>query len=146
MRPVTSARAAPGRDATRFTAIATGAEAYYRYARGDSMITLLPNARRTRLVELEVRPRQPHWRLVVGSLWFDEGNAQLVRAVYRMAVPLNIWEIVEEEEPDEEGEEGEGELLLVPVEAGGRTVQAVILNDLTAERRARAAKHRRAAS
>ncbi|HEX6059035.1 MAG TPA: hypothetical protein VFZ11_08470 [Gemmatimonadaceae bacterium] len=82
--------------------LAAGAEAYYRYARGDSMVTLLPNARRTRLVELEVRPRQPHWRLVVGSLWFDADTRQLVRAAYRLAAPMDIWKIIEEEEDDDD--------------------------------------------
>lgn len=82
--------------------LAAGAEAYYTYARGDSLVTVLPGQRRTRLVELEVRPRQPHWRLVVGSLWFDADSRQLVRAAYRLAAPMDIWKIVEEEEDDDD--------------------------------------------
>jgi hypothetical protein len=82
--------------------LADGSEAYYTYARGDSIVAVLPGARRMRLVELEVRPRQPHWRLVVGSLWFDADSRQLVRAAYRLAAPMDIWKIIEEEEDDDD--------------------------------------------
>ena len=71
--------------------IAAGAEAYYRYATGDSVTFTLPDGTRLRLVELRVRPREPSWRLAVGSLWFDAATAQLVRAVYRLSVPLDLW-------------------------------------------------------
>ena len=71
--------------------IAAGAEAYYRYATGDSVTFALPDGQRLRLVELRVRPREPSWRLAVGSLWFDAASAQLVRAVYRLSVPIDIW-------------------------------------------------------
>ncbi|HEX5829451.1 MAG TPA: ShlB/FhaC/HecB family hemolysin secretion/activation protein [Gemmatimonadaceae bacterium] len=81
--------------------IAMGAEAYYRYALGDSVIFRLPDGRTIRLRELRVRPRQPKWNLGVGSLWFDASSAQLVRAVYRLSVPMDIWEIVREEDPDD---------------------------------------------
>jgi hypothetical protein len=82
--------------------LADGSEAYYTYARGDSIVAVLPGARRMRLVELKVRPRQPHWRLVVGSLWFDADSRQLVRAAYRLAAPLDVWKLIEEEEDDDD--------------------------------------------
>lgn len=80
--------------------LANGAEAYYTYARGDSVTLRLGPNRTIRLRELRVRPRQPRWNLSVGSLWFDEGNAQLVRAVYRLAVPMEIWDVAEDVDED----------------------------------------------
>ena len=86
--------------------LANGAEAYYTYARGDSVTLRLGPGRTIRLRELRVRPREPRWNLSVGSLWFDEGNAQLVRAVYRLAVPMEMWDVAaemdESEGPDDE--------------------------------------------
>ena len=68
--------------------IAAGAEAYYRYQAGDSVLFRMPDGGEIRLHELLVRPREPSWRLAVGSLWFEVESAQLVRAVYRLAAPL----------------------------------------------------------
>ena len=68
--------------------IAAGAEAYYRYEAGDSVLFRLPGGDEVRLHELRIRPREPSWRLAVGSLWFDAASAQLVRAVYRLAAPI----------------------------------------------------------
>jgi hypothetical protein len=77
--------------------LAKGAEAYYTYATGDSVTFQLPGGSRIQLRELIVRPRAPRWNVVVGSLWFDQSSGQLVRAVYRLAVPMNIFEIAAEE-------------------------------------------------
>lgn len=77
--------------------IAVGAEAYYRYATGDSIRYTLPDGKVIRLQELRVEPRRPEWRLSVGSFWFDLATAQLVRAAYRLAVPMNIWAVADEE-------------------------------------------------
>jgi hypothetical protein len=71
-----------------------GAEAYYRYRTGDSVAVRLADGRSIRLRELRVRPRSPQWNLAVGSLWFDVDNAHLVRAVYRLATPIEVWEVV----------------------------------------------------
>jgi hypothetical protein len=79
-----------------------GAEAYYKYRAGDSVTVRLQTGRSITLRELQVRPREPRWDLAVGSLWFDVANAQLVRAVYRLAVPLEIWTVVEESGEDDE--------------------------------------------
>jgi hypothetical protein len=74
-----------------------GSEAYYTYATGDSVTFQLPGGSRIKLRELLVRPRAPRWNVAVGSLWFDESTAQLVRAVYRLAVPMDIFAIANEE-------------------------------------------------
>ena len=77
--------------------LARGAEAYYTYAIGDSVSFQLPGGRRIEIRELIVRPRAPTWNVALGSLWFDVSSARLVRAVYRMAEPMDIWAIADEE-------------------------------------------------
>jgi hypothetical protein len=79
--------------------IADGAEAYYTYETGDSVSFKLPNGKVIQLRELRVRPRQPKWNLGVGSLWFDTGSGQLVRAAYRLSVPMDIWAVATEDDP-----------------------------------------------
>ena len=70
--------------------LAEGSEAYYTYRTGDSVSFRLPDATVIKLRELVVRPREPKWNLVVGSLWFDTASGQLVRAAYRLAVPMQM--------------------------------------------------------
>ncbi|MDQ6717620.1 MAG: outer membrane protein assembly factor [Gemmatimonadota bacterium] len=77
--------------------LAKGSEAYYTYATGDSVTFNLPGGAKIELRELLVRPRTPRWNTAVGSLWFDDSSGQLVRAVYRLAVPLDIYAIANEE-------------------------------------------------
>jgi hypothetical protein len=79
--------------------IADGAEAYYTYETGDSISFTLPNKTVIQLRELKVRPRQPKWNLAVGSLWFDTKSGQLVRAAYRLSVPMDIWAVATEDDP-----------------------------------------------
>jgi hemolysin secretion/activation protein ShlB/FhaC/HecB len=83
--------------------LANGAEAYYTYATGDSVSFQLPGGKTIQLRELLVRPRAPKWNVALGSLWFDTGSARLVRAVYRLAEPMDIWAIADEdaEDPDD---------------------------------------------
>ncbi len=76
--------------------IANGAEAYYRYATGDSVNITLPEGRVIRLRELRITARRPEWRLFVGSFWFDQSGGQLVRAAYRLAVDIELWDLAEE--------------------------------------------------
>jgi hypothetical protein len=71
--------------------IAEGSEAYYTYETGDSVIMTLPDQRRITLREIKVEARAPKWNLAVGSFWFDQSSAHLVRAVYRLSVPIDIW-------------------------------------------------------
>src|SRR5688572_735663 len=77
--------------------LARGAEAYYTYASGDSVSFQLPGGRRIEIRELVVRPRAPSWNVALGSLWFDVSSARLVRAVFRLAEPMDIWAIADEE-------------------------------------------------
>ena len=80
--------------------LAEGSEAYYVYEGGDSATFRLPDGRSIRLRELRLRPRTPKWNLAVGSLWFDMSSGQLVRAAYRMSVPMDIKAVAEEEDED----------------------------------------------
>lgn len=76
--------------------LALGAEAYYTYESGDSLSFRIGGETRISVRELRVRPRKPDWRVSVGSLWFDDATGRLVRAVYRMAEPMRIWEVAAE--------------------------------------------------
>ncbi len=77
--------------------IARGAEAYYRYATGDSIAITLDGDRTIQLRELRITARRPQWQLFVGSFWFDQASGQLVRAAYRLAVPIEFWDVASEE-------------------------------------------------
>ena len=81
--------------------LAEGAEAYYTYATGDSVTFRLPDGKSIRLRELKVRPREPKWNLAVGSLWFDMSGGQLVRAAYRMSVPMDIEAVAKADDSTE---------------------------------------------
>jgi hypothetical protein len=81
--------------------LADGAEAYYTYATGDSVTFRLPDGKTIRLRELKVRPREPKWNLAVGSLWFDMSGGQLVRAAYRMSVPMDIEAVAKSDDSTE---------------------------------------------
>ncbi len=79
--------------------LAEGAEAYYTYATGDSVSFRLPDGKRVELRELKIRPRAARWNLAVGSLWFDVASGQLVRAAFRLSVPMDIWTVAQDEDP-----------------------------------------------
>ena len=81
--------------------LAEGAEAYYTYQTGDSVTFRLPDGKAIRLRELRVRPREPKWNLAVGSLWFDLSGGQLVRAAYRMSVPMDIEAVAKADDSTE---------------------------------------------
>lgn len=78
--------------------IARGAEAYYRYATGDTVRITLADGRVIDLRELRITARRPEFRLFVGSFWFDRDGGQLVRAAYRLAVDIDVWAVASEEE------------------------------------------------
>jgi hypothetical protein len=82
--------------------LARGAEAYYTYATGDSVSFQLPGGQRINLRELVVRPRAPRWNVALGSLWFDISTARLVRGVIRLAEPMDIWAVANEESEDKD--------------------------------------------
>ncbi|MFN2566746.1 MAG: hypothetical protein ABR499_17250 [Gemmatimonadaceae bacterium] len=77
--------------------LATGAEAYYRYATGDSLSFRLPDGRMIALRELRITARRPTFRAFVGSFWFDVERGHLVRAAYRSAAEMDIWQSATEE-------------------------------------------------
>jgi hypothetical protein len=86
--------------------LANGAEAYYIYSTGDSVSFLLSSGTRIQLRELIVRPREPKWNVALGSLWFDIASSRLVRAVFRLAEPLDIWAKADEEaEAEDHGDD-----------------------------------------
>jgi hypothetical protein len=79
--------------------LGAGAEAYYRYAIGDSVVIRIPRAGEYHLIELRVSPRAERWNAVVGSLWLDRESAQIVRAAYRLSAPLDVWlEVMQQED------------------------------------------------
>jgi hypothetical protein len=88
--------------------LARGAEAYYTYATGDSVSFRLPGGRQINLRELVIRPRAPQWNVALGSLWFDIADARLVRGVFRLAEPMDIWAIAEEESRNERDHDDDG--------------------------------------
>src|SRR4051812_30524246 len=77
--------------------LAVGSEAYYTFAPGDSVQFTPQGGATIRLKEILLRPRSPKWNLAVGSLWFDD-NGQLVKAAYRLAVPLDMWTMINDEQ------------------------------------------------
>ena len=77
--------------------LATGAEAYYKYRTGDSVNIRLPDGRSIALRELRITARKPEWRAFVGSFWFDVESGNLVRAAYRMAAEMDVWQSAGEE-------------------------------------------------
>ena len=77
--------------------LANGAETYYTYATGDSVDITLDGGRVIKLRELRITARRPDWRVFVGSFWFDRDGGQLVRAAYRLAVDLEIWDVASEQ-------------------------------------------------
>lgn len=77
--------------------LATGAEAYYKYRTGDSVNIRLPDGRSIALRELRITARKPEWRAFVGSFWFDVESGSLVRAAYRMAAEMDVWQSADEE-------------------------------------------------
>jgi hypothetical protein len=81
--------------------LAEGSEAYYTYQSGDTASLRLPDGRVIRIRELRVRPRVTRWNLAVGSLWFDADRGQLVRAIYRLAEPIDVWAEVKRHDPDD---------------------------------------------
>jgi len=77
--------------------LAGGSEAYYHYESGDSATIRLPDGRAIHLRELRITARRPDWRTFVGSFWFDSDQGSLVRAAYRMAGEIDLWNEVKEE-------------------------------------------------
>jgi hypothetical protein len=71
--------------------LGAGAEAYYKYSLGDSVVIRLGKGTEYHLIELRVNPRSERWNAMIGSLWLDRESAQIVRAAYRLSAPLDVW-------------------------------------------------------
>lgn len=84
--------------------LADSAEKHYAFHLGDSLAVRLPDGAVVRVRELRVRPRRPDPHLVVGSLWFDVASAQLVRAAYRPAAPVDLFQFVDPGMDDDDRE------------------------------------------
>ena len=67
-----------------------GSESDYRFAIGSRTVIGLPSGQQVRLVALEVTPRRADWRLMSGTLWFDEDSHGLVRRASRRAGPCEL--------------------------------------------------------
>ncbi|HVH39540.1 MAG TPA: hypothetical protein VM764_05925 [Gemmatimonadaceae bacterium] len=80
--------------------VAEGSEAYYTFATGDSVIMTLPDGKRITLRELRIAAREPKWNVTVGSFWFETGTAHLVRAVYRLSTPMDLWAVASTDDND----------------------------------------------
>ena len=78
--------------------LATGAEAYYTFESGDSVLMTLPDGKRLMLRELRIAAREPKWNLTVGSFWFEVERGHLVRAVYRLSTDIDILAVAQEED------------------------------------------------
>jgi hypothetical protein len=104
--------------------IAGGAETYYRYATGDSINIRLPDGRAIALRELRITARKPEWRAFVGSFWFDVESGGLVRAAYRMAAEMDLWQSAREESRRER--DHWEELARTDTSAAGREARARI--------------------
>lgn len=76
--------------------LADSAEQFYRYARGDSLTIGLADGRAVRIHELKITPLRADWHFVVGSFWFEAEQGNLVRAAYRLAADIDVWEVDKE--------------------------------------------------
>ena len=75
-----------------------GGELDYKFASGDTTKITLPSGKQIRVIELKVAPRRADWRLMSGSLWFDDETAGLVRAVFR---PARAYDMRRDADPDD---------------------------------------------
>lgn len=70
--------------------LAADGPAWYRYQITDSARVLNPDGKEVRLVGVKVTPARPGAILVVGTLWFDETSAEVVRFSFRF-VGQDLW-------------------------------------------------------
>jgi hypothetical protein len=80
--------------------LASGSEADYRFATGDSSVLVFPDGRTILLRELRVMPRRLDFRLMSGSLWIDDKTHGVVRALFRPARAFDLEEDVGDEDHD----------------------------------------------
>ena len=73
------------------------AEHVYQYRSGETATIRLPGGRDIVLREVIVTARETAPDLINGSLWFDSGDGQLVRAAFRPASPLDMMKFIGED-------------------------------------------------
>ena len=78
------------------------AGADYRFRSGDTLTLSFPDGSRLKAVQLDILPREADPHLISGTLWIEPGSGALVRAVYRLARPLDMIRDMELE-PGESG-------------------------------------------
>jgi hypothetical protein len=81
-----------------------GSDSLYEFSLGESLTIQLGNGGSVRLREVIVRPRRPHEKLIVGSLWVDVASGNLVRAAYRPSAPVDLWPLMQSEIHGDEDE------------------------------------------
>jgi hypothetical protein len=69
--------------------LSAGADAYYRYAIGDSLTLFLPG-RTVRAVGVRVTPIRADASLIAGELWLDEATAETVRLSF-VFIGKRLW-------------------------------------------------------
>jgi len=84
-----------------FAPLATGSEADYRFASGDTTTIRLPDGREVRLVELKLIPRRRDFRLVSGSLWLETDSFAVVQAVFRLARAFDLERDADEDDVED---------------------------------------------
>jgi hypothetical protein len=78
-----------------------GAESVYAYRSGESASIRLPSGKAIDLQEVIVTAREPATDLISGSLWFESGAGQLVRAAFRPAAPVDMLKFIGEDSFDD---------------------------------------------
>ncbi len=66
--------------------------AWYRYAAGDTITLTTGDGKRIRLTEVQVTPKRPGPALIIGKLWLDLDNAEVVRLAFRY-VGTDMWDM-----------------------------------------------------
>ncbi|MBL0169809.1 MAG: hypothetical protein IPP90_03620 [Gemmatimonadaceae bacterium] len=121
--------------------LAHGAEYYYRYETNDSVDIKLQEGRVIKVRELRITARRPEFRLFVGSFWFDRDGGQLVRAAYRMAADLEIWDVAQSESKLDALENRESAIVRDSI-ARARLPRDLYVKDSTARAKAAASRAR----
>ncbi|HKP30211.1 MAG TPA: BamA/TamA family outer membrane protein [Gemmatimonadales bacterium] len=67
-----------------------GGEQDYKFALGDTTTITLQNGKRIQLLALKIIPRRADWKLMSGTLWYDQETLGLVRAVFKPARPFEL--------------------------------------------------------
>lgn len=79
--------------------LASDGPEWYSYALVDSVRLFLPSGRELRMLKVEVVPKGEGLALIVGNMWLDAADAQVVRLTFRF-VGTGLWEIEDDEEDE----------------------------------------------